>query len=34
MDFYLRNGFHPTGHTGPYPNDPAVFEHEMLLRLR
>ena len=29
MDFYLRNGFHPTGHTGPYPNDPAVFEHEM-----
>ena len=29
MDFYLRNGFTPTGHTGPYPNDPAVFEHEM-----
>jgi ribosomal protein S18 acetylase RimI-like enzyme len=33
MDFYLRNGFHPTGHTGPYPNDPAVFEHEMLCAL-
>ena len=34
MDFYLRNGFHPTGHTGPYPNDPAVFEHEMLFAVR
>jgi GNAT superfamily N-acetyltransferase len=34
MDFYLRNGFTPTGHTGPYPNDAAVFEHEMLLALR
>jgi GNAT superfamily N-acetyltransferase len=33
MDFYLRNGFDPTGHTGPYPNDPAVFEHEMLCAL-
>jgi GNAT superfamily N-acetyltransferase len=34
MDFYLRNGFTPTGHTEPYPNDPALFEHEMLLPLR
>ena len=34
MDFYLRIGFTPTGHTEPYPNDPALFEHEMLLRLR
>lgn len=34
MDFYLRLGFTPTGHTEPYPNDPALFEHEMLLRLR
>jgi GNAT superfamily N-acetyltransferase len=33
MNFYLRNGFHPTGHTGPYPNDPAVIEHEMLCPL-
>ena len=34
MDFYLRNGFHPTGHTEPYPNDAALFEYEMLLPLR
>jgi GNAT superfamily N-acetyltransferase len=34
MDFYLRLGFTPTGHTEPYPNDPALFEHEMLLRVR
>jgi GNAT superfamily N-acetyltransferase len=34
MNFYCRNGFHPTGHTGPYPNDPAVFEHEMLFAVR
>jgi hypothetical protein len=34
MDFYLRNGSNPTGHTGPCPNDPAVIEHEMLLPLR
>ena len=29
IDFYLRNGFTPTGHTGPYPNDPTILEHEM-----
>ncbi len=34
MDFYRRNGFHATGRTGPYPNDPTVFEHEMLFLLQ
>jgi ribosomal protein S18 acetylase RimI-like enzyme len=27
--FYQRLGFAPTGHTEPYPNDPALIEHEM-----
>ena len=27
--FYQRLGFTRTGRTEPYPNDPAVFEHEM-----
>lgn len=29
-DFYLHNGFILTGNTEPYPNDPALFEYEML----
>jgi len=29
IDFYQRNGFTMTGHTEPYPNDPALIEHEM-----
>lgn len=29
--FYERLGFRMTGRTEPYPNDPAIFEHEMLL---
>ncbi len=29
MRFYERLGFMRTGHTGPYPNDPAVIEYEM-----
>jgi ribosomal protein S18 acetylase RimI-like enzyme len=29
MEFYRRNGFSMTGHTEPYPNDPALIEHEM-----
>jgi ribosomal protein S18 acetylase RimI-like enzyme len=31
--FYERMGFRMSGRTGPYPNDPAIFEHEMLLEL-
>jgi len=27
--FYKRLGFAPTGHTEPYPNDPALIEYEM-----
>jgi ribosomal protein S18 acetylase RimI-like enzyme len=27
--FYKRLGFTPTGHTEPYPNDPALIEYEM-----
>ncbi len=27
--FYQRLGFTPTGHTEPYPNDPALLEYEM-----
>ncbi|MGC2163272.1 MAG: GNAT family N-acetyltransferase [Silvibacterium sp.] len=27
--FYERCGFALTGKTGPYPNDPAIFEYEM-----
>lgn len=33
IDFYERIGFHKSGRTGPYPNDPAVIENEMLLPL-
>lgn len=33
MGFYERLGFRKTGATMPYPNDPALFEHEMLLAL-
>jgi ribosomal protein S18 acetylase RimI-like enzyme len=33
IDFYLRVGFRMTGKTGPYPNDPAITEYEMLLGL-
>ena len=29
--FYQRLGFTRTGRTEPYPNDPAVIEHEMSL---
>lgn len=29
MDFYRRVGFHMSGKTGPYPNDPAITEYEM-----
>jgi ribosomal protein S18 acetylase RimI-like enzyme len=31
--FYERLGFRMSGVTGPYPNSPAIFEHEMILRL-
>jgi len=31
--FYERLGFRMSGATGPYPNDAAIFEHEMILRL-
>ncbi len=30
---YTRYGFTPTGHTEPYPNDPALHELEMILPL-
>jgi ribosomal protein S18 acetylase RimI-like enzyme len=33
MAFYERLGFERSGRTGPYPNDPAVIEHEMVRRL-
>jgi ribosomal protein S18 acetylase RimI-like enzyme len=33
IDFYARNEFSMTGRTEPYPNDPALFELEMLCRL-
>jgi ribosomal protein S18 acetylase RimI-like enzyme len=29
MIFYQLLGFGTTGRTGPYPNDPAIVEHEM-----
>ncbi len=32
--FYQRLGFAATGHTGPYPNDPAVIEYEMAKPIR
>ena len=31
--FYQRLGFAMTGYTEPYPNDPALIEHEMVLSL-
>ena len=31
--FYQGLGFRKTGRTEPYPNDPALFEHEMALDL-
>jgi ribosomal protein S18 acetylase RimI-like enzyme len=30
MEFYRRIGFSMTGHTEPYPNDPALMEYEMV----
>jgi ribosomal protein S18 acetylase RimI-like enzyme len=33
MEFYRSIGFSMTGHTGPYPNDPALIEHEMSRQL-
>ncbi len=33
MDFYQRVGFRMSGKTAPYPNDPAITEHEMVLLL-
>lgn len=33
LRFYERLGFRMTGKTGPYPNDPAIIEHEMALTL-
>lgn len=33
IDFYERLGFLKTGKTGPYPNDAAVNEYEMVLPL-
>ena len=32
-EFYRRVGFRMSGKTGPYPNDPAIVEHEMVLDL-
>jgi ribosomal protein S18 acetylase RimI-like enzyme len=32
--FYERLGFTMTGVTGPYPNDPAITEYEMMRQLR
>ena len=34
MAFYQRLGFRMSGRTEPYPNDPTMIEHEMLLPLR
>lgn len=33
IEFYERIGFRKSGVTGPYPNDPAIMEYEMLLPL-
>jgi ribosomal protein S18 acetylase RimI-like enzyme len=33
IDFYERIGFRKTGKTGPYPNDAAITEYEMILDL-
>jgi ribosomal protein S18 acetylase RimI-like enzyme len=32
--FYERLGFQMTGLTGPYPNAPSIFEHEMIQLLQ
>jgi ribosomal protein S18 acetylase RimI-like enzyme len=32
-EFYRRVGFRMSGKTEPYPNDPAIVEHEMVLDL-
>lgn len=32
--FYVRLGYTFTGNTGPYPNDPALVEYEMVKYLR
>jgi ribosomal protein S18 acetylase RimI-like enzyme len=29
LAFYQRLGFTLTGHTEPYPNDPALIEYQM-----
>ncbi len=34
IQFYERVGFRMSGITGPYPNDPAITEYEMLLPLQ
>ncbi|HEY2466861.1 MAG TPA: GNAT family N-acetyltransferase [Terracidiphilus sp.] len=33
IGFYERNGFRMSGATGPYPNDPAIIEYEMVRKL-
>lgn len=33
MEFYEQLGFAKTGVTEQYPNDPAIIEHEMMLRI-
>jgi hypothetical protein len=34
IQFYERCGYSFTGTTGPYQNDPALFEYEMATPLR
>jgi ribosomal protein S18 acetylase RimI-like enzyme len=34
MRFYERCGYTFTGTTGPYQNDPALYEYEMVQHLR
>ena len=34
IHFYTTLGFAKTGHSLPYPNDPALVEHEMSLRIQ
>lgn len=34
IEFYQRIGFTMSGKTGPYPNDPAITEYEMILPVR
>jgi ribosomal protein S18 acetylase RimI-like enzyme len=33
ISFYESLRFEKTGHTEPYPNDPALIEYEMILTL-